>query len=412
MADGTTTDQMNDDLQNDMGELDFATFEEATSDELDDTIEDKSVKEPTDEVDLDDPDLQDDNNTEDDKVDDKEEENPEDVKDEKKSEEDNKTEETKPSKKILAQNGEESVELDPNTKFKHMVDGKEQEITLQEMLNREAGERTIAQRMGDLSTEKQNFKVEQSNFNAEKEELVGKVNSFVEAVNNQDGLQAIESLANLTGHNSIELRQHFKDLVVKDVKAYLEMTPEEQREFDIKQETAYYKQLSEVQNQNVEQQQTSMDLQNSILRFQAKHGIKDADLVALYDEAEAKSFEMQSAEDLERFYNEKLTQDRSSKLLSDVDPSLSEDTTNLETVKEFITKNPDLSDEEVVQAIKEVIGEVEDTTETKPKIKENSTSDKIKKKQAKNSKAKKITEQEFEVDDDEDELLTFDDLDY
>lgn len=387
MIEDNTMQDLIKDSQEDMN--DFVSFEEADMSIEEDPKEEPKEKEEEDiEDDLDE------------EIDDKKE-----IKED--LSKDKKDEEEKEIKKFELQNGDDKVELRADSKVLVPIDGKSVEMSLQEVINKASGNMAVDKRFSDLANEKQSHKVEKSQFNIERDELMGKVNSFAEAVNNKDGLGAVKALATLTGNNPIELRQHFKDLMINEVKAYLEMSPENQKEFDIKQERAYYRQERDYFEDQRSVQQANNELETSLINFQTKHGISNADLVALYDRAEEKSLDIQSAEDLESFYNQEQTQEKSSSLISEVDPSLKDDKETLSIVSEFMAKNPEMKDAEVIQAIKNAMG-IDDSKEDKQ---EKSLSDKIKNKQAKNQKGKK-PKQEVDFDDEEDDGLTFDDLGY
>lgn len=387
MIEDNTMQDLIKDSQEDMN--DFMSFEEADMSIEEDPKEEPKEKEEEDiEDDLDE------------EIDDKKE-----IKED--LSKDKKDEEEKEIKKFELQNGDDKVELRADSKVLVPIDGKSVEMSLQEVINKASGNMAVDKRFSDLANEKQSHKVEKSQFNIERDELMGKVNSFAEAVNNKDGLGAVKALATLTGNNPIELRQHFKDLMINEVKAYLEMSPENQKEFDIKQERAYYRQERDYFEDQRSVQQANNELETSLINFQTKHGISNADLVALYDRAEEKSLDIQSAEDLESFYNQEQTQEKSSSLISEVDPSLKDDKETLSIVSEFMAKNPEMKDAEVIQAIKNAMG-IDDSKEDKQ---EKSLSDKIKNKQAKNQKGKK-PKQEVDFDDEEDDGLTFDDLGY
>lgn len=394
---------MDDVISNTQGEMeDFTSFEEAdnsigqSSDKGSEDDEEASFEEKSDKKES----KSDKDESGDDEEDD---EKPIETKKEVSKKED---EEAKESKKITLQDGKNKVEIKPDSKVTIQVDGKPVEMTIQEAINKASGNVAVEKRFSELAVEKNKFKSEKGQYDSEKTELISKVSNFTKAVQNEDGLGAISALSELTGHNPVELRAHFKELVINDVKKYLAMSPEQQKEFDIQQERDYYKQDKEMREQQVKARDSVSDLEKNILQFQAKYGLDNAALVALYDEAEEKSVDIQSAKDLESYHSMKLTQQKSSSLISQVDPSLSDNTEALRIVSDFMTKNPELDDDAVKEAIKNAIG----TEEPAPKQKK-SISDKIQNKQVKNSKGKIKESVAFE-DDDEDELLTFADLGY
>ena len=394
MADESTTEQVIENSQEDMN--DFVSFEDA-----DHSVEEKAPEE-TEEVK---------EETKEAKPSETEEISEEKVDFEKKevSEtiEAKKEEESSETKLLKILDGDKATEIKMDAKVSMKIDGKDVEMTMQEVINAASGNQAVDKRFSELSVDKNQFQVERSAFNVERDDLVGKIGQFSDAVKNNDAVGAITALAVLSGSNPVELRTNFKNLLLEQAKAYVEMTPEKQQAFDKEQEIEYHRQESDSLRSQNEAHNSSQELETSLLRFQAKNGVNDAALVALYDEAEAKSVELNSAEDFERFHSEQLIQTRSSTLLSSVDPSLSDDKEALSVVSDFINKNPDMSDEDVKDIIKKTLDD-----DDEPSAEEKSLNSKIKDKQKKNLKGKQSDNSETPIVDDDDEMLSFDDLDY
>ena len=387
MPDELTTDEVIESSQEDMN--DFTSFEDADRNVGEDAPEEEESKEltpakssETDDIPKDAP-----------------------VTIEKRPEVEQSEEESTEIKMLSLQNGEDKSEIRMDAKVSMKIDGKDVEMTMQEVINAASGNEAVDKRFSELSTDKSQFQAERSTFNVERDDLVNKISSFSDAVNKSDAVGAITALAVLSGSNPVELRNNFKNLLLEEAKAYIAMEPDQQKAFDKEQEIEYHRQESDSLRSQNEAQQSSQDLENSLLRFQAKNGVNDAALVALFDEAEAKSVELNSAEDFERFHSEQLTHTRSSTLLSSVDPSLSDDKEALSVVSDFINKNPDMSDEDVKDIIKKTLG----NDDGEPSAEEKSLNNKIKNKQKKNRKGKQSDNSETpNVDDDE--MLSFDEL--
>ena len=252
-----------------------------------------------------------------------------------------------------------TVKIPEDATFKHKVDGKEVELSIKDMLNRESGEQTIEQRMSKIGQEKSEFIAQQDSFIAERDSLVTKVDDFVLAIEDNDSLGAIESLAKIANVNPIDLRTHFIDIVKGDVAKYLQMSEEEQKTLDKDLEVDYYKQRDEHRNQVEEQtaqtQQESNDVQQKVIGLQTKYGISDDNLLKLLSTLQGNSEEEISIEALENLHLSESSQGKASSLIDQIDPTYSKNEQYVKDVVEFRKANPDLSDSDVVESIKAAV---------------------------------------------------------
>ena len=153
-------------------------------------------------------------------------------------------EESKETKMLSATFEDKSIEINPETKFKHVVDGKEVEVTAQELLNDFSGQKSWNQKFSELGEEKKTFTNEKNVFESQKNELVGNVNSFVDAVQKDDPVRALESLATLAGSNPVELREYFIDMMRDQAIKYVQLSPEQQKELDMQVKSKYHEDRS------------------------------------------------------------------------------------------------------------------------------------------------------------------------
>lgn len=313
-------------------------------------------------------------------------------------------EESKETKMLSATFEDKSIEINPETKFKHVVDGKEVEVTAQELLNDFSGQKSWNQKFSELGEEKKTFTNEKNVFESQKNELVGNVNSFVDAVQKDDPVRALESLATLAGSNPVELREYFIDMMRDQAIKYVQLSPEQQKELDMQVKSKYHEDRSAHLEETINSQNAHVELTNQITGLQRKYDISDEELVKMHDELKDKS-EL-SLEALEKTMISNVSQGKASTLLDQVDPSLKEKEGYVEQVSSFMQQNPDLKDEEVLESIKDAI-----KVTTKPEVKtssKESASTQLKNKLGKTSK--ESTNSQQSEDDDLDDVVDFDEV--
>lgn len=312
-------------------------------------------------------------------------------------------------KLITGTHGKDAVEIKPDTIFKHVIDGKEVEVTQQELLNDFSGRKSWNGKFSELGEEKKAYNIEKQQYTQEKDQLVGQVNAFADAVEKSDAIGALESLANLANVPPVELRKHFISLMEDQAKAYVKLSPEEQKALDNQVEVKYANDRSQHLESQLASQNETANLTNQIQNLQTKYGIDDAKLIELHDELKDKSDNL-SIEALEESMSLHTSQGKASDILSKVDPSLSANKGYIQSVSDFMKQNPDLSEEEVLESIKDAL--VESKPEAK-KAKTSSNSEKIQNRISKNANKKKVAKEQVEVlNDDLDDIVDFDEINH
>lgn len=391
MADGATTEEIEEQLNPDLDDVEDFALVDLSEPESKEEVKESDSKD-SEEI--------------------KEEPKKEEEKESSESKEDTESEskldlEKKEVKAFTIQTSEkESVEISADAKISIKVDGKMQEFTLQELANDKSGEVAYDKKFSELGTDKKDLQVERSAFNQESDELMSKVTNFVKAVESQDAAKSLEALGTLAGADPIMLREQFLTLMRENSRAYEKLTPEQQKDLDNQYKMKYLEDRDQNREVQVAQSQEHARMTSEVIQFQRKMDIDDATLVSLKDELEAKSTPL-SFEALEERHTSNISQDKASKLLVQVDPSLNDNDDYVAEVKDFIQKNPDLSDEDLVDCIKTAI-ESTQSKDSETKMAK-SSSKTLQKKIAKNNPNLTSKTESFKSDD-EDDIIDFDDV--
>jgi len=251
-------------------------------------------------------------------------------------------------KKILAKNGEESQELPSNLMFNHKVDGKEMEVSLQDLLNNFSGKESWDKRFQQLDVEKKAYQ-------AERQMIEKYIDEFGAKVQNNDAMGAIEYLAQFAGVNPLEFRRMVRESLTPQVQKFMEMDESQRKLFTQGEELDFLKHQreSEIQKKAVEESHAALESQ--VVEFQKIRGMDEEALVKLHDDIKA-SFKgevtlelMGQVLDMEARYN------KAEGILNKVDKSLLEVDGNLELLVNVIKENPTFSDEDLAEIISEAM---------------------------------------------------------
>ena len=120
------------------------------------------------------------------------------------------TEETKEEeehiKKIMGKSGKKNYELNPDTLFKHKVDGEEVDVSLQDLLNNYSGKTSYDKRFQEFSSERTRYQEEKERHDTEITEIKGYIDDFAHKIKNEDALGALEYFAEFAGMKPYEFR--------------------------------------------------------------------------------------------------------------------------------------------------------------------------------------------------------------
>jgi hypothetical protein len=166
---------------------------------------------------------------------------------------------------LVAKYGEEILELHPDTKFVHKVDGKEEEVTIRELLNDKSGERAWDRRFQELDHDKKQWQAKTQ-----------KIDKFVtdffnKAITPGKSFEAFEMLAEATNQDPIEFVANLRNSILQENQKYLNMSEEERRLFDIQQKTDFYNRQLQAKAEAYKQEQAMNAAQQELAAFQEKY---------------------------------------------------------------------------------------------------------------------------------------------
>lgn len=191
-----------------------------------------------------------------------------------------KSKEEKPqAKTIKAKAGDQELELSLATMVPAKVDGKEVEVSLEELRNNYAGKVAWSTEFSKLGTEKKKFSDERNAVNAALGEIF--------ELSKKDGVASLMKMAELTGLDPIKWRKDFMDSLIPALESYAQMDETERKAAEAEFERNYYRGQLESQSKRQQEEQSFKQFQTHVAQLQQTHQIDPAKFEKTFFELEA-----------------------------------------------------------------------------------------------------------------------------
>lgn len=314
------------------------------------------------------------------------------------SEDDNKSDEVEEEGK--AEDKPLNVEeLPDDTKLMVKVDGELQEITLKEYKNGISGEKAIAKRFNE-------FNVKEKEFQSQMDEVNAYINELGATMRDQSilgGVQKIGELVNMPPHLLKE--ELIKELMPEIEKRYGMSDEEIQLEYK-SAENEYLKQQTESNNERLKLEQAQRELDAKVLNLRETHNISSEEWKQAEQTLDQAGYAKEeiTPELIVKYNNFTRAESRADSIINDFDASYKDNSEVMDALVDQIFENPDLSDEDFHDILKDALGESKKEKAEASVEKTVKAKGKAKKEEPKKNEPSPIT------DDMGEEILDWDDL--
>lgn len=253
-------------------------------------------------------------------------------------------------KRLKAKFGEDEFEIAAEALIPHKVDGKEELIQLQELLNNYSGKVAWDKRFTELDKERKAHKKETEDINKY-------VQGFAELVNKKDIMGALAYVAQFTGKDPIAFRKEARDSLLTQLEKYITMSPEERRFAELEEENQILQQHRQSEIQRSQMEKSSEALLSEMRQIQETHGLTDDRLIEIVDVLEKQGVDINvlSPGDLLRYHQTDLAYSRVEKALDSLSPGLSDDDEVVEIFSKKVLANPKLSEQELIEQMRKTL---------------------------------------------------------
>ena len=274
------------------------------------------------------------------------------------SKEEENAEEEEYIKKITGKSGKKKYELNPDTIFKHKVDGEEVDVSLQDLLNNYSGKVSYDKRFQEFSSERNRYQEEKERHDAEITEIKGYIDDFAEKIKNEDALGALEYFAEFAGMKPYEFRTELVRQISPEVERRSMMSPEEIENENLRAQNDYLIRQQESEANNKTTEQSHQELGREIRRVQEAHDIADDDFSNAYRELLQSEFDGEITPSIVgEYYVHTQAFSKAESILSQVDATLAGNEQIVESFQKVIVENPSFDDDDLNEIVQEVYGE-------------------------------------------------------
>ena len=265
-------------------------------------------------------------------------------------------------KKLLARQGDEEMELAANLLFKHKVDGEEVDVELQELLNNYSGKISYDRKFQEFSSSKKEFEQYKQGYDKDIEQINGYINKFAEKIKSNDAMGALQYFAEFSGMKPHEFKRELLNQLAPEVFRLNEMSPEQIQAEDLKAQNDYLLQKQESDQKRSQEEQSLIELQKEIANVQEAHSISDEDFENAYQELLDGEFEGSLTPAIVAdYYVNSQAFSKAETALTQVDPMLAQQDNILETLQKIVMENPSFDNEDLVEIVQDVYGDIKKT---------------------------------------------------
>lgn len=265
------------------------------------------------------------------------------------------------TRKILGLDGDKPVELTPTAKFKHKVDGKEVEVSVQDLLDNYSGQTSWKQRFTELDKQKKAFEGETKVM----KESLAALSKFV---SEGKSFEALEQLCEMAGVDKIEFMKTYIDEADAISDQFSSMTEEQREAYFTKKQNEdlanKLKKKEETENLSKSQRQLKSEVDSMLSEAKISQEEFNSNLKFLVDEGVFKDDKQitpqQVAKAVIDYSGSVRRYEAASKAIEAVDPKALENKNLLDSLAH--PTNTDLSHEELVEVVSRVLGKTETST--------------------------------------------------
>lgn len=187
----------------------------------------------------------------------------------------------KKGKALTGKLGEDSYDLDPDMVLRVKSDGKFQEMTLSDIINRAGGDLSVEKRLEEVSTQRKEVEAQaedyKSKFEAmqrDKDSLTDDLRQIVEEIKNPNSpFSPIKKLFDLMGMDSLEYEKRAMEAFTDMFEEYALMDDTERENYWFKKENEYLKNHKESSTKTREQETSKWQIQREVDQMREARGV-------------------------------------------------------------------------------------------------------------------------------------------
>lgn len=256
-------------------------------------------------------------------------------------------------KLLKVKNGETEIDLRPDSGLSVTVNGKPEQVTVQDLINNYSGKTDWTRKYSEFDRERKSFERDRSVLNQT-------VDTFYKlAAVDKDPMKAVEYLGEITGADMATFWDDFYAKITPKLEEEMALDPAERQLRREQQKNEYYKKQRETEARRRQEYAERQSLESKVRQLQDAHKIDDKTFVDLYEELskEVKPEEL-TPELVAEYYVEVQSRKGLDKLVTELmpnmDPAGKEDA--IDQLRKVMRDNPTFNEGDIREIATEVWG--------------------------------------------------------
>lgn len=193
---------------------------------------------------------------------------------------------------IKVKMGDEAYDLDAEATVKVKVDGKNEIVTIKDLMSNYSGKVSYDEKFQNFHKEVGDFKKESEHFDSLRTELKNDLTTLVKKIDNIDGspLDAVAHLAEMVGKDYTDVYRGLFESMAEQFEAYSMMDEVEQRLFWTEKKLESQNKKQTFLQERTQQEKAVTELQAKIQQTKEQFGISDDDFEGAKEEFIARGF--------------------------------------------------------------------------------------------------------------------------
>lgn len=253
------------------------------------------------------------------------------------------------SKKLKLKHEDQDLEIPTDLRVPVKIDGRTEEVTLQEALSRYSQQK-------HLDKIYQDYKKEKAAFDSERGTIKQTYDQLRAALTDKKDLRGvIEAVAEPLGLDPAEVYSQFRQKMETDLEEAMVLTPGERRAKTLEDELNYYKQRQQTERQKQIETQQRQELEQQVEQVISQSGMDKEAFVKSYDELINLGYKAEdlSPEQISSYYVNLKTIEMVEQKVAELNPEIAQDADEMERITTLILTNR-LTPEEIDEVVSQL----------------------------------------------------------
>lgn len=196
-------------------------------------------------------------------------------------------------KKVFVKVGEETFALDSNATIPHKVDGKVENIPVQELLNNYSGKVAWDKRMNEINLKNQEVTKKESMITEKESKIQAQVQEIMDIINDEEAnpFDALYKLVDTQNGDRYDFWERSFKAQLEDLSNVLAMSPVERKAFFLEKKNEFLVQQTEKRREADEQSTKLNRYREQAAALRKSHGVSETQYVDAYEEIKSWGYE-------------------------------------------------------------------------------------------------------------------------